>query len=972
MRDEMLSEIAFDLYERYSPIPGIASLFATEGKPPLVLDVGGYTPALRRGFPSMIAAVLPEARTVVAGIEPGPGLASYVQASALSLPFADGTFDLVTCCDLLEHIPAGRHIRCLRELLRVTRSSIYLTFPHDSEANCGHIHSFLESTGIPAAVFLRAMNRRFSAQSIDTWSESHYRTCLLASKTHSAAELDRWVSIAGSSAKDRPGNEARLERLERQIETLREEIAKSRKTGGAERDRADLQRYAARDMERQLIDLRLRVDENTRQISLILQSRVWRTLCTAGAYVLTASSLLVRATRRLRPERASDIELVCEDPPAGDSTPRSGVITVRGWALAPPGVDRVEVRIDSGPSQQAEYGLPRPDVAIIRPNAKDASKCGFKLKLEPHLVPRGRHRICLRAVSRSGHAREIETAIVIGRAFASDYERWIADWEDRDEEAIQVAIEAFTVRPLVSIVTPVYRTAPDILERAVESVRRQSYTHWELCLADDCSESPELDVLLTRLCREDPRIKVVQLRAQSGISAASNAALDLASGDFIGLLDHDDELAVDALFHMVDAVNRAPDADLLYSDEDKIDLSGRRYDPFFKPDWSPDLLLSENYICHFAVARRELIERAGRFRPEFDGSQDHDLLLRIMRLTDRIVHVPRVLYHWRAIETSTAQSVARKPQSVDAASRAIEDYLLDAGIPARVEPGRYPGRWRVRYPIPEESRVSIIIPSGGKLEVLRRNLDCLTKKTEYREYEVLVVDNSNGDRIGRFIRGWKKAGRGIEYLDCRGQPFNWSALNNQAVARCDSPLLLFLNDDTEVIVEDWLTALVELSARPEVGAVGAKLLYPDGRIQHAGVVMGVFDNCGHAFRGLPGNAQHYFDFPDVIRNVSAVTGACLMVRRQVFEELGGFDERRFPVAFNDIDFCLRAGARGYRNVYTPHALLYHHEAFSKTSENVVPDSAEVLAMRSSWGGVIDADPYYNPNLTRRAEDYGYA
>jgi GT2 family glycosyltransferase len=419
----------------------------------------------------------------------------------------------------------------------------------------------------------------------------------------------------------------------------------------------------------------------------------------------------------------------------------------------------------------------------------------------------------------------------------------------------------------------------------------------------------------------------------------------------------------------VEAINRNPNAGLLYSDEDKIDPTGRRFDPFFKPDWSPDLLLSENYICHLAVIRRELMERAGGFRTECDGSQDHDLFLRVSRLTDSIVHMPQVLYHWRTVPNSTAASPLNKPHCGEAARRAIEDHLRSESMAARVEPGCYPGRWRVRYPVPEGSKVDILIPSGGKLDVLRRNLKRLAEVTEYRDYQVFVIDNSRGSDIERFVRSWKPGGRQTVYLDRRGQPFNWAALNNSAVRQCDSGFLLFLNDDTEAIAPQWLTAMVELAARPEVGAVGAKLLYPEGRIQHAGVIMGVFENCGHAFKGLPGDERHYFDLPDVIRNVSAVTGACLMTRRAVFEQVGGFDEERFGVAFNDIDFCLKVGAAGYRVLYTPHALLFHHEAFSKTAKDLVPHPEEVAAMRTKWKRLIDADPYYTPNLTRTAEDY---
>ena len=265
--------------------------------------------------------------------------------------------------------------------------------------------------------------------------------------------------------------------------------------------------------------------------------------------------------------------------------------------------------------------------------------------------------------------------------------------------------------------------------------------------------------------------------------------------------------------------------------------------------------------------------------------------------------------------------------------------------------------------------VGVLIASGGDLEVLRKNLDALASKTERRNFEVLVIDNSRGGEIERFVRRWRREGVEARYLDMRGQPFNYSALHNQAVERCQRPLLLFLNDDTEAAEPGWLTAMVELAVRPEVGAVGAKLLYPDGRIQHAGVALGIYGVAGHSFRGLDGRRQHYFDFPDVIRNVSAVTGACLMVRAAVFHEVGGFDERRFAVAFNDVDLCLKIGQRGYRVLYTPHALLYHHEAFSKGERDIRPHPAEVAEMQARWGRLLADDPFYSPNLTREGESY---
>ncbi len=554
--------------------------------------------------------------------------------------------------------------------------------------------------------------------------------------------------------------------------------------------------------------------------------------------------------------------------------------------------------------------------------------------------------------------------------YASEYDRWIDEFETRNESLIQLKLRALAAKPLVSILVPVYRTPVDILRRTIESVVRQSYANWQLLIADDGSASQAIERLLSEYAARDQRIQVKYLPVNGGIAHASNAALEMATGEFVALLDHDDELAQDALYYTVEAIHLRPDVDLLYSDEDKIDPDGKRYDPFFKPDWSADLLLSENYVCHFLVARRSLVNQVGGFRSDFDGSQDYDLVLRLAGSSSRIVHIPRVLYHWRSLPASTASSSSEKPYAADAAQRAIQEELdRRSGGTAKVVPGCMPGRWRVRYTLDEQPQVSIIIPSGGKVEVLRKNLESLFAKTEYSNWEVVVIDNSRQTDIHKLVQKWPDPRCPLRYIDWRNKPFNYSVINNEAARHCQSPLLLFLNDDTSVIAPGWLDAMVELAARPEVGAVGAKLLYPDGRIQHAGVVMGLFDNCGHAFKGLPGDQQHYFDLPDVIRNVSAVTGACLMVRAAVFHEVGGFDEQTFAVAFNDIDLCLKIGRNGYRVLYTPHALLYHHEAFSKTPEDLIPHPKEVQAMQAKWKDVIAADPFYNPNLTRTAEDY---
>jgi GT2 family glycosyltransferase len=702
--------------------------------------------------------------------------------------------------------------------------------------------------------------------------------------------------------------------------------------------------------------------------------RLWRTLRAAGSIVKkflpsdTANGSSPNVGRK-------NTILVCDEPLVTDTRPRSGPVTVRGWCLAEGGVDAVELEIPGLPPLRAKPNVPRPDVKKSHPTLDTTGTAGFNLEFDSLALAKGRYPLTLRVISQGVSVRETKTFVEIDheKGFISDYYRWIHEFERPDNDLIKLKLPSFSRRPLISILTPVYNTDPAELKAMLQSVLDQSYENWELCLADDASSRPEVREILDRFAAQYARIKVVYRQERGGISRTCNAALEMAAGDYYCFLDHDDTLAPHALAYVCEAINQDSSADLIYSDEDKIDATGRRFEPFFKPDWSPDLLLSENYICHLLVLRRDLAQTVGFLNPDLDGSQDYDLILRSTARAAQIRHIPKVLYHWRAGVHSTAASLDNKGYALDAARKALERHCLTDAfadkLSSAVEPGRVPGRWRVRYAIPADAQVSIIIASGGRVDALRTNLESLYEKTAYSNYEVVIIDNSKSNPIEKLVRGLQSARSNLRYIDWRNKPFNYSAINNAAAKECQSPVLLFLNDDTSVIEPGWLEAMVELVLRPGVGAVGAKLLYPNGAIQHAGVVMGIFDNAGHAFKGLDGAVPHYFDFSDVIRNVSAVTGACLMVRSEVFWQADGFDETQFAVAFNDIDLCLKIASFGYSNLYTPHALLYHHESLSKTSKDLVPHPEEVAAMRFKWDKLIAGDPYYSPNLTRNDEDY---
>ncbi|WNG18380.1 glycosyltransferase [Cystobacter fuscus] len=527
---------------------------------------------------------------------------------------------------------------------------------------------------------------------------------------------------------------------------------------------------------------------------------------------------------------------------------------------------------------------------------------------------------------------------------------------------LRTSVRSFEYQPLISIVTPVYNVDEVWLRRAIKSVIQQIYPNWELCLVDDGSTRPHILPLLREYEQRESRIKVIH-QENGGISAASNAGLKLAQGEFVALMDHDDELSPDALYSVVQRLNQTPDEDVLYSDEDKLDARGKRVEPFFKPDWSPELLLSMNYLCHFTVVRKRLLEEVGGFRSAFDGSQDYDLFLRLSERTKRIAHIPKVLYHWRIIPQSAASSLEAKPYAHQAAKKALEEALERRGRPGTVTMAPS-GAFSVRYKLEQRPLVSIIIPTKDKVELLRQCVLSIQARSSYTNYELVVVDNNSTEpETFRFFKELPPPHRVLR--DTR--PFNWAAINNSAAEQAQGEYLLFLNNDVEVIDPDWLEAMLELAQWPEMGAVGAKLLFPNDTLQHAGVVMGIGGVANHAFKHLGAEQPGYFNLAQVIRDYSAVTGACMMVRRSVFEELGGFDER-LRVAFNDIDFCLRLRERGYSVVYTPHAKLYHYE--SATRGTLHPPEDERF-MRERWEQVLKGgDPFYNPNLTLQQEDFG--
>ena len=564
-----------------------------------------------------------------------------------------------------------------------------------------------------------------------------------------------------------------------------------------------------------------------------------------------------------------------------------------------------------------------------------------------------------------------------------NYKNWIEQYDTLTESEIATLkdnIDAFPTKPLLSVVMPVFNSNKNYLEAAIQSVRNQIYTHWELCIADDASTVLDHYPVLEHFQSIDPRIKVV-FRSENGhISLASNSALEVASGSYMVLLDHDDLLSIDALYWVVEAINRHPDAGIIYSDEDKIDEIGIRKEPYFKSEWNRELFLGHNMISHLGVYQMDLVKIVEGFRKGYEGAQDYDLAARIILLIQphQIIHIPFVLYHWRIIQGSTAMDINEKPYALIAGEKTLCEFLKSNSIKGRVQSlpiGIY--RLFLSRAEPEPS-VTIIIPTRNKLKYLKSCIDSIQNLTTYTNYHILIVDNDSDDTDT------------ITYLDHISlqytniqvtkdtRPFNYSALMNRAVEHAQGDYIVFLNNDTKIITPDWLHEMISLAMLDGVGAVGAKLLYPNNTLQHGGVILGLGADkvAGHMHHLLPEGNYGYFGRAFITQELSAVSAACMAVKKESFWKVGGFNEVSLPIAFNDIDLCLKLKATGFRNLWTPHAQLYHYESISRGSDYTEAQQLrfqqEVQFMKDKWGELLLRDPAYSPNLSLDFSDFSLA
>ena len=553
------------------------------------------------------------------------------------------------------------------------------------------------------------------------------------------------------------------------------------------------------------------------------------------------------------------------------------------------------------------------------------------------------------------------------------YGPWYRAYIPTEETLETQRKQKFDYSPLISIVVPAYQTPVEFLRQMIESLIVQTYSNWELCIVNASPDNEEMQKVLAEYSAGDSRVRFCNLKENLGIAENTNRAFAMTKGEFVGLLDHDDLLAPNALYEIVKILQDHPQADALYTDEDKVTTElDEHFQPHLKPDFNLDLLRSNNYICHFFVVRKSIVEKAGGFRKEFDGAQDYDFIFRCTENAGEVLHVPEILYHWRTHKASTADNPASKMYAFEAGKRAIEAHLERTGTKGEVSHTQDLGFYRVKYPVQGKPLVSVIIPNKDEKETLQTCLEMLEKNTGYQNFEIIIVENnSTTDEIFRYYK--ELSGNRKIHLLRWGKEFNYSAINNFAVAHAKGEYLLFLNNDVKSINPDWLEEMLGVCQRPEVGGVGAKLIYPDNTIQHAGCVIGMGGIAGHMFVDMPADRTGYLHKASLLQDMSAVTAACLLMKKEVFEQAGGFTEE-LAVAFNDVDLCLKVRKNGYLIVYDPYAKLYHMESKTRgaedSKEKVRRFQTEIEYMRCHWIDILkNGDPCYNKNLSLTKWNY---
>ena len=691
-----------------------------------------------------------------------------------------------------------------------------------------------------------------------------------------------------------------------------------------------------------------------------------------------------------------------------EESAEQGTVRIRGWAIAP---KPVTVRIfdaDKKPVAAEIQRTDRVDVNQLFEEAQDPGKTGFFSEITNvsgkclyvvfyagekktvHVVPLRKADILAKKLDKyvekgirywksqgaAALAEKVVTKVKNVRQGPPSYQKWIRHHLPDRNELEKQKKTSFGYRPKISFVVPLYKTPEKYLRRLTESFQEQTYSNWELCFSDGSGAQSPLTELLKELTAKDNRIKYVSHEEPLQISENTNSAIEIATGDFIAFADHDDELTPNALFECVKAINEKPQTLVIYTDEDKMSMDGHKFfQPHFKPDYNLDLLCTVNYICHLFVVSRKVIEKVGGLRSEFDGAQDYDFVLRCVEAVkdEEICHIPKILYHWRCHEDSTAENPESKLYAFEAGRRAVQAHYERTGIHAEVFEGEYLGLYRTKFIRDHDPLISIIIPNKDHIDDLKRCMESIEQKSTYKNYEYIIVENNSTDSATfEYYKKLEAENPKVRMVYWDGV-FNYSAINNYGASFAKGEYLLLLNNDTEIINPDCLEELLGYCMRKDVGAVGARLYYEDDTIQHAGVVIGFGGIAGHCFvqqkRGTTGYCHRIICAQDY----SAVTAACMMVKKSAFDAVGGLSEE-LAVAFNDIDFCMKLRKAGYLIVYNPYAELYHYESKSRgledTPEKVARFNKEVATFEKKWPDILKkGDPYYNPNLTLKSQDF---
>jgi glycosyltransferase involved in cell wall biosynthesis len=644
--------------------------------------------------------------------------------------------------------------------------------------------------------------------------------------------------------------------------------------------------------------------------------------------------------------------------------------TVREVFYLPPNVTALHWSPTAAPGFFSQSQLLLHKITPLESTLRRVSRVLFDLWRFKHRTPATRAGLTWwGAVSNLQDAYQRTVILRIKRLMGNDYSAFIAlndTLKKADIRAMRKQVSQLPLRPVISLIMPVHAPIEEFFREALDSVIKQIYPHWELLLAGNFSTDTQSYAIANEYRSKNTQVKIVSAKPGADLAATLNSALELAQGEFVARINQHDQIPPHALFFLAREINKYPDADLIYTDDDSIDDTNKRLDPRFKPDWNPDMFLSYNYLANLTLYRQARVLTLGGYRPGFEGAEDYDLSLRYLSdiPAKKIRHIPRVLYH----SGTTSQPLASAHQS---GKRALAAYFEGSGI--TVEDGAAPSIYRIKHQLPPQPPlVSIIIPTRDRVEILKQCIESIQQKTDYDNWEMLIVDNQSVEAETHTYFEQVKCDSRIKIIHY-DNPFNYSALNNFAVQYSQGEILALLNNDVEVIAKDWLTEMVSHAMRPGIGAVGAKLLYSNGAVQHAGVILGVGGVAGHAHKFLNGEAYGYCHRAIVTQNLSAVTGACLVVKKSRYQEVGGLNDVDLKVAFNDIDFCLKLQETEYRNVFTPYATLYHHESISR-GQNDTPEKneqyiREASHMKKTWGQLLHRDPAYNPNLTLEFEDF---